>query len=120
VHQPNAKEALATTRLIVEVASLAAGSMESNGPPGTCRQVTGPILRYCIPWNTREGGRKMDDQVVIKETLNLLEEGFDPAEIVALMRLRLRIQKEEDEETAIIYKRLKFACWLVEHGRLSE
>jgi hypothetical protein len=67
-----------------------------------------------------ERGQKMDGRVVIRETLNLLDEGFDPAQIVALMRLRHRLQREEDEEWAITYRRLKFARWLVEHKVLSE
>jgi len=62
----------------------------------------------------------MDDRVVIRETLNLLDEGFDPAQIVALMRLRHRLQREEDEEWAVTYRRLKFARWLVEHRRIGE
>ena len=73
---------------------------------------------YCI--RREERGQKMDDRLVIKETLNLLDEGFDPAQIVALMRLRHRLQREEDEEWAITYRRLKFARWLVEHRRLGE
>jgi hypothetical protein len=90
-----------------------------NGEQCATRHVPG-IDKYIFSMEREKRREKMDERTVIKETLNLLDVGFDPSQIVALMRLRHRVQREEDEEWAITYRRLKFARWLVEHEMLSE
>jgi hypothetical protein len=62
----------------------------------------------------------MEDYALMKERLNLLEEGFDPEQIQALIRMRQRFRRVENEEVDITYRRLKFARWLVDHKLLSE
>jgi hypothetical protein len=62
----------------------------------------------------------MNDYKLMKERLNLLEDGFNPEQIQALIRLRERLRREEDAELAIAQRRLKFVRWLIERKLLSE
>ena len=46
--------------------------------------------------------------------------GFSPREAERLVRLKLRYERGGFRELTIAHKRLLFARWLVDHGRLSD
>ena len=62
----------------------------------------------------------MNDQELIKQSERLLHEGFTQAQILALLRLRHRVEQERHAERAGEYKRLQFARWCVEHDMLHK
>ena len=62
----------------------------------------------------------MNDQGLIEQSERLLHEGFTQAQILALLRLRQRLEQERHAELAGEYKRLKFARWCVEHDILHK
>ena len=52
--------------------------------------------------------------------LSLRALGFSPREAERLVLLKVRYQRGDFQELSHGQKRLLFARWLVEHGRLSE
>ncbi|HEU5315682.1 MAG TPA: hypothetical protein VFX49_06195 [Chloroflexota bacterium] len=50
----------------------------------------------------------------------LRAQGFSPQGAARLAELRRRHARGDLTESPIELKRLEFACWLVEHGRLSD
>jgi hypothetical protein len=52
--------------------------------------------------------------------LSLRSHGFSPSEASRIVALRVRFERGEFRETTRAQKRLEFARWLVEHGRLTE
>jgi hypothetical protein len=60
----------------------------------------------------------------LEATLALVALGFEPIQAARLVALRLRLRLARDEQDApaatTARKRLRFARWLVRHGRLSD
>jgi len=52
--------------------------------------------------------------------LGLRAQGFSPRQAERLVRLKLRCERGEFRELTDQQKRLLFARWLVEHGRLND
>ncbi len=53
-------------------------------------------------------------------TLALVALGFEPIQAARLVALRLRLAPDGSAPVTPAQKRLRFARWLVEHGRLSD
>lgn len=49
-----------------------------------------------------------------------LEEQFTPEQTASLIALRERLRAGRAVEFVLDKRRLTFACWLVEHGRIGE
>lgn len=52
--------------------------------------------------------------------LGLRARGFSPWEANCLVALKLRYERGDFREVSDAHKRLAFARWLVDHGRLSD
>ncbi len=52
--------------------------------------------------------------------LGLRSRGFSPSEAARIVALRVRFERDGFREVPLSQKRLEFARWLVDHGRLTE